>query len=95
MAPGTYQITVSLGGMSLHTGLYTIDAGETKQISVKLEPRSPLTTSPTLPSTLSQDTRETTVHGGSNLGTSSWYRGDSGTTHRTRSCRFGSSRGNF
>jgi hypothetical protein len=60
MAPGTYQITVSLEGYVPASGMYTIDAGETKQISVKLEPRSPLTTPPTLPSTISQDTRETT-----------------------------------
>jgi hypothetical protein len=60
MAPGTYQITVSLEGYVPAYGMYTIDAGETKQVSVNLEPQSPLTTPPTLPSTISQDTRETT-----------------------------------
>jgi PEGA domain len=59
MAPGTYQITVSLEGYVPASGMYTIDAGETKQISVKLEPHSPLTSPSTLSSTISQETKET------------------------------------
>jgi hypothetical protein len=61
MAPGTYQATISLDGYLPASGMYTLNAGETKQISVELEPRSPLTGSSPPPVTTSPVSMETTI----------------------------------
>ena len=42
MAPGTYQITVSLEGYVPASGMYTIDAGETKRSQRNWSPGLPL-----------------------------------------------------
>jgi hypothetical protein len=47
MAPGTYQVTVSLDGYVPASGMYSLNAGETKQISMELEPLSPPTAAAT------------------------------------------------
>jgi len=60
LPPGMYQVNISLRDYVPYNELINLSAGETKQISVKLEPQSPLTNPPTLSSTLSQDTKETT-----------------------------------
>jgi hypothetical protein len=61
MTPGTYQITISLEGYVPASGMYSIDAGETKKISVNLESQNPRTNPPTVPMTLSQESLVTTV----------------------------------
>ena len=61
LSPGVYRINISLREYIPYKERLNLRAGATKQISVKLEPQSPLTTPPTLPSTISQDTKETTV----------------------------------
>jgi hypothetical protein len=60
LSPGVYRIDISLREYIPYKERLNLRAGATKQISVKLEHQSHLTTPPT-PSTISQDTRETTV----------------------------------
>jgi PEGA domain len=60
LSPGMYQVNISFRDYVPYKERVNLSAGETEQISVKLDPRSPLTTPPTLPLTISQDARETT-----------------------------------
>lgn len=61
LSPGMYQVTISLSEYVPYTELVNLSAAETKQISVKLESQSPLTTSPALPMPVSPESVETTV----------------------------------
>lgn len=61
LPPGVYRIDISLSGYVPASGTYTLNAGETKQVSERLEPLSPPTGSATPPVTTNPASMETTI----------------------------------
>ena len=61
LSPGVYRINISLREYVPSSGLYTLSAGQTKQISVKLDPPSSFATLPTPPMTEFPESGETSV----------------------------------
>lgn len=61
LPPGMYRINISLPGYVPATKIDNLNAGETKQVSVELEPSSSLTASPAPPFTTISPTQTTTA----------------------------------
>ena len=61
LSPGVYRINISLREYVPSSGLYTLSAGQTKQISVKLDPWSSLASLPTPPMTEFPESGEPSV----------------------------------